>query len=71
MAAPTDGNGTEKYWYAGLPLEAVVPIGDEEELGTMKYWADGLPVVVAYPASGAPTTAVKDIISMGFLATPR
>lgn len=46
-AAPTDANGTEKYW------------------------ADGLPFVVVYPASGAPATAVKDIISMGFLATPR
>lgn len=71
MAAPTDANGTEKYWYDGLPLEAVVPTGDEEELGTMKYWADGLPVVVAYPASGAPATTVKDIIGMGFIPFAR
>jgi len=62
-----DPQGSEKYWFNGLPAEIL----KKEDEGIEKYWFQGLPGESLVPTAAPPPTAVKDLIQEGIVAFPR
>jgi hypothetical protein len=58
--------GTEKYWFNGLPAEIL----KKEDEGTEKYWFNGLSGESLIPIAIA-VIAVKDVIYEGIIVFPR